>query len=232
VPADRELIADLRRSLRETGDSAKAPDMQRYMKSAMPFYGVPSPVAKRVFTAVLKAHPLRDREAWESTIRTMWLAATHREERYGALALAGHRLYRMHQDPATLDLYRELVVTGAWWDLVDDLASHKVGPILGAHHDVVRPTILAWASDDDMWLRRTAIISQLGFKGETDLDLLAACIEPNLEDREFFIRKAIGWALRQYAWHDPTWVRSFVQSHRDRLNPLSRREALKNVGAA
>ncbi|MGZ4631084.1 MAG: DNA alkylation repair protein [Actinomycetes bacterium] len=232
MPADPLLIDDLRRSLRAAADPTRAPAMQRYMKSALPFYGVPSPVARRVFAGVLAAHPLADREAWESTVRALWHDATHREERYGALALAGHGRYREHQDPATLVLYRELIVTGAWWDLVDDLAAHKVGPILRAHHDVVRPTIAAWATDEDMWLRRAAIISQLGSKGDIDLDLLVCCIEPNLDDREFFIRKAIGWALRQHAWHDPDWVRVFVREHEDRLSPLSRREALKNVGAA
>jgi 3-methyladenine DNA glycosylase AlkD len=230
VPADQQLIDDLRRSLLIVADAGRAPAMQAYMKSALPFYGVPAPAARHVFAAVLKDHPLPDREAWESTIRVLWHGATHREERYGALALAGHRCYLPHQDPGTLALYRELVVTGAWWDLVDDLASHKVGPILRAHQDVVRTTIHAWATDDDMWLRRTAIISQLGSKGATDLGLLVSCIEANLERREFFIRKAIGWALRQYAWHDAPWVRAFVDAHAERLSPLSRREALKNSG--
>jgi 3-methyladenine DNA glycosylase AlkD len=234
VPADQHLIDDLRRSLQEAADPTKAPAMQAYMKSAMPFYGVPSPVAKRVFTDVLATHPLPDRETWESTVRALWHDAAHREERYGALALAGHSGYRAFQDPDILGLYREFVVTGSWWDYVDEIASRKVGPILRAHHDVVRPTILSWATDEDMWLRRTAIISQLGAKGDTDLHLLALCIERNLEPevghREFFIRKAIGWALRQYAWHDPDWVNAFVEQHADRLSPLSRREALKNIG--
>ena len=81
-----------------------------------------------------------------------------------------------------------------------------------------------------MWLRRTSIICQLGAKESIDLDLLTTCIEPNLADREFFIRKAIGWALRQHAWTDPAWVQDYVRRHEDRLSPLSRREALKNVG--
>lgn len=202
--------------------------MQRYMKSAMPFHGVPAPVAKQVFSTVLARHRLTGREAWETTVRALWAEATHREERYAALALAGHRLYRVHQIPPTLDLYRELVLTGAWWDLVDDIASHKVGPIVRSH-SAVRLTILEWARAEDMWLRRAAIICQLGAKGDTDTDLLAACLEPNLADREFFIRKAIGWALRQHAWTDPAWVRDYVEQHDDRLSPLSRREAVKHL---
>jgi 3-methyladenine DNA glycosylase AlkD len=230
VPPDEKLIDDLRRSLADVADASKAPAMQAYMKSLMPYYGVSAPVAKRVFTRVLADHLIEDRESWLATIRTLWYDATHREERYGALALAGHRTYLPYQDPDTLDLYRELIVTGAWWDFVDTLASHRVGPNLRAHHRDVRPTIVAWSTDPDMWLRRTSIICQLGAKESIDLDLLTTCIEPNLGDREFFVRKAIGWALRQQAWTDAAWVQDYVRSNADRLSPLSRREALKNVG--
>jgi 3-methyladenine DNA glycosylase AlkD len=230
VPADRQLIEDMRRSLREVADPTKAPAMQTYMKSPMPYYGVPAPVTKRVFARVLHDHPVEDRESWAATVRALWHDATHREERYGALALAGHRHYLAHQDAETLNLYRELIVTGAWWDFVDTLASHRVGPILRTHHDEVRPVIVAWSTDPDMWLRRTSIICQLGARESIDLDLLAACIEPNLADRESFIRKAIGWSLRQHAWTDPAWVQDYVRRNQTRLSPLSRREALKNVG--
>jgi 3-methyladenine DNA glycosylase AlkD len=87
----------------------------------------------------------------------------------------------------------------------------------------------AWSRDENMWKRRVSIICQLGFKGDTDLDLLYDCIEPNLSDREFFIRKAIGWALRDYAWHDPHEVARYVDEHDDHLSPLSRREATKHI---
>jgi len=90
--------------------------------------------------------------------------------------------------------------------------------------------MLRWSRDPDRWLRRTSIICQLGAKKSTDLDLLYACIEANLDDPDFFLRKAIGWALRQYAWTDPDEVRRYVAARTDRLSPLSRREALRNVG--
>ncbi len=89
--------------------------------------------------------------------------------------------------------------------------------------------MLAWSRDRDMWKRRTSIICQLRFKENTDLELLQACIEPSLDSKQFFLRKAIGWALRQYAWVDPDWVVSYVSAHEAELSPLSRREALKNV---
>ena len=89
-----------------------------------------------------------------------------------------------------------------------------------------------WATDDDRWLRRTAVICQVGAKDRTDLDLLSHAIEANLDDRDFFLRKAIGWALRQHARTDPDWVRAFVAAHDDRLSGLSRREALKHLEAS
>lgn len=227
--ANRELIENLRAGLAAAGDPVKAVGMQAYMKSEMPFHGVHTPQARRIFRSAIEAHPPQGRNAWQDTVLALWHEATHREERYGALFLAGHRLARGYQDPATLPLYRELVVTGAWWDYVDDLAARKVGPILRAYRPEVTPVVLAWSRDETMWLRRAAILSQLGAKAQTDVDLLAACIEANLADREFFIRKAIGWALRDYAYTAPDWVRAFVAATGEQMSPLSRREATKHL---
>jgi 3-methyladenine DNA glycosylase AlkD len=93
----------------------------------------------------------------------------------------------------------------------------------------MKPALLRWSRDENLWKRRTAILSQLTFKMGTDLRFLYACIEPSLGSKEFFLRKAIGWALRQYAWTDPDEVLRYVDRNRDRLSGLSRREALKNV---
>ncbi len=103
-------------------------------------------------------------------------------------------------------------------------------PYHGVNLPAVRSIGRDWSTDTDKWKRRVSITCQLGFKRDTDLDLLYANIEPNLADRDFFIRKAIGWALRQYAWTDPQEVARFVRDHEARLSSLSRREALKNIG--
>jgi 3-methyladenine DNA glycosylase AlkD len=207
--------------------------MQAYMKSALPFRGVTSVPLRALTREVIAAHPLPDRAAWRTAVLELWDDAAYREERYAALAVAGHRLYRAHRDPESLGLYRHLVVTGAWWDLVDTIASHHVGEILDRHPGEVTPVLERWAVDEDLWLRRTAVLSQLGRKDGTDVALLRFALEQNLEDsphgREFFIRKALGWALRQYARTDPDWVRSFVSEHADRLSGLTRREALKHL---
>jgi 3-methyladenine DNA glycosylase AlkD len=227
------LVRTVRRRLAEAGDPDRAPAMAAYMRSAMPFRGVTSVPLRAILTEVLSDHPLRDRAAWESGVRSLWDAAAYREERYAAMALASHRLYRTHQDPDTLDLYAHLVVTGAWWDYVDALASHHVARILVSHPEQVTPRILAWSRDDDLWLRRTAILCQLHRKADTDLVLLRDVVTSNLAGSrfggEFFIRKAIGWALRQHARVDPDWVRAFVAEHEGGLSALSRREALKHL---
>jgi 3-methyladenine DNA glycosylase AlkD len=228
-----ELVPLVRRRIAEAADPERAPRMQAYMKSSLPYRGVTSVPLRALSREVYDAHPLPDRASWESCVRALWDGADYREERYAAMALTSHRYYRGHQDPATLGLYRHLVTTGAWWDFVDSLASHNVGAILVSHPREVAPTMRAWAVDDDLWVRRTAILCQLRRKEGTDVDLLRDALEANLEGSplgsEFFVRKAVGWALRQHARVDPVWVRAFVAQHEDRLSGLSRREALKHL---
>lgn len=228
-----DLVRLVRERLAASADPERAEPMRAYMKSAMPYRGVTSVPLRAVCRAAYDEHRLADRDAWESAVRELWEGATYREERYAALALTRHRHYRAFQDPATLALYRHLLVSGAWWDLVDPLASHNVGDLLVARPAALTPVLRDWAVDDDLWLRRTAVICQLRRTDDLDVDLLRHALEANLDDsrhgREFFVRKAVGWALRQRARTDPDWVRAFVAEHEDRLSGLSRREALKHL---
>jgi 3-methyladenine DNA glycosylase AlkD len=229
--ADRALVDDVRARLRAAGDPAKASAMQAYMKSALPFHGVASPQARVIFREVLAAHPLPDRESWLATALALWDEATHREEWYAALAVVRASRYAAYRDTRALGLYRHMLTTGAWWDVVDDVAVHLVGPLLIEDAKSVAPVLREWATDEDRWLRRTAVIAQVGAKDRTDPDLLSHVIEANLDDRDFFLRKAIGWALRQHARTDPDWVRAFVAAHDGRISRLSSREALKHLSA-
>ncbi len=226
---DDELIASIRRALAEVADRERAAGMQAYMKSSMPFYGVRMPVLRRVSKQVIDEHPFPVREAWQATVLAMYDGAGHREERYAALVLAGHRCARDWQDPAVLVHYRHLVVTGAWWDLVDWIAGQLLSPIRRAYPTEVNPLVRAWAVDDDIWLRRAAVLSQLGARDDLDLELLADCLAPNLARQEFWLRKACGWALREVARYEPGWVRDYVDEHRDQLSGLTRREATKHL---
>lgn len=232
--AHQGLISAIREALAAAADQERAAGQQAYMKSAMPFRGLTSPVLKATLRPILgdPAYSLPDRATWETTVRELWDEATYREERYAALAVAGHRRFAAFRDVSTLPLWEHLARTGAWWDLVDDLAAHQVAPVLLADRSAATPVVRGWATSDDLWVRRTAILSQLPAKGDTDTALLAHCLDTNLPGStfggQFFIRKAIGWALREFAKTDPEWVRDYVATRE--LAPLSRREALKHLG--
>jgi 3-methyladenine DNA glycosylase AlkD len=238
---DDDLVRALREVLAAAADPARAGAMQAYMKSAMPYRGVPAPVLRAAVRPVISAHPLPDEETWHETVLELWDGAEFREERYAALEIARHRLYREHRQVHTLALYEHLIRSGAWWDLVDETAGHLVRDLLLAHREEVTPVIRCWAVADDLWIRRSAIICQVGAGRDCDQDLLASAIEDNLDGstrttpaqspygREFFIRKAIGWALRDHARTNPDWVRRLVATHEAELSGLSKREALKHL---
>ncbi len=227
--ADRVLVDVIRAGLSAAGDPQLAEQQQRYMKSAMPYHGVAMADVRRIARRGLKARPPADRATWLATVRVLWDEAGHREDRYAALTLARLTRAREWRDPAFLDACEHLVVTGGWWDLVDETAAHLVGDVLGRHRQAVTPRVRAWAEADDVWLRRTAVICQLRHGGDTDLSLLRHAVERNVDDPSFWLRKAIGWALRQYARTDPAWVRSEIDRLGDRLSPLSRKEASKHL---
>jgi 3-methyladenine DNA glycosylase AlkD len=223
------LVRHARQALKQAADPEKAPGMQAYMKSAMPYRGVTAPRQKRLWRDLLDAHPLASHREWQAVALELWRGATFREERYAAVAVVDARRYAHFLGVADLPMLEEMIVTGAWWDLVDALATHPLGDVLRHHPAPVSTVMRRWAKSPDMWKRRAAILSQIRFKADTDLRLLYDCIEPNLDDREFFIRKAIGWALRQMAWTNPREVKRYVRANRERLSPLSVREALKNL---
>ena len=227
----RDLVDAVRGALASRADPERAVAQQRYMKSALPYRGLSAPVLASVLRPVLSDPALRmtTRAEWEATIRALWVEATYREEWYAAIAIGRHRSYRRWVDSETMPLWRHLVVTGAWWDVVDDVAPHLVRDVLGAAPAVEGLRLREWAADESLWLRRTAIICQVGLQERTDVALLVDAIEPNLPDRVFFVRKAIGWALRDYARVAPEFVRAFVARHGDEMSGLSRREATRHL---
>jgi len=224
------LSQRVRHALHEVADPQRAPAMQSYMKSAMPYLGVPSPEMRRVARGLFATYLLPSAEEWRQDVLALWRGAQFREERYVALELTGDCRARDWQTLDALPMYEELIVTGAWWDYVDLIATHRLGAIL-RHEPKMKRILRGWAHSDDLWKRRAAILSQLLFKSETDLALLYDCIAPSIGSKEFFLRKGIGWALRQYARTDAEEVRRYVREHEDELSGLTKREALKQVGA-
>jgi len=223
-----KLATRIRGELAAAANPLKAPDMQAYMKSAMPYRGVQMPQLRAITRQAIVDHPLATRQAWQSAVLELWRGAKFREERYAAVELISFKRYTEFRTPEVMPMLEEMVVTGAWWDHVDEL-SHIIGDLLLAYPKQIRPLMRAWSTDENLWKRRVSIICQVGLKRDTDLKLLYANIKPNLADRDFFIRKAIGWALRDHARVPPDWVRSFLDAHEPELSGLSRREAMRHL---
>lgn len=227
VTRDEQLAATLLERLAAAADPERAPRMQAYMKSAMPYLGVPMPTVRALTKAVTQELPPASVAELAATATDLWRGATHREHRYAAAELTA--LPMAAGSLALLGLYEEMIVTGAWWDHVDAVAP-RLRRLLAAHPAEVRPLLLHWSTAPDRWLRRASIIAQLGAKSATDLDLLTAVVDANASDGERFVRTAIGWALRDCARTEPEWVRAFVAQRRHLLSRLSQREATKHLG--
>ena len=226
IPAEVQSAVAAR--LRGAADPTRAPQQQRYMKSEMPYLGVTVPQCRRLAGSVFRKHLLSNPEAWEATILALWREATYREERYAAIELLNFPRYADWIAPERVPLMEELILTGAWWDYVDAIAGRALGVLLAAHPEPTGALLRDWAVCDNIWKRRSAILAQLRSKQATDTRLLTDAIEPSIGEQEFFLRKGIGWALREYSKTNPEWVAAFVDTHAG-LSRLSRREALKHL---
>ncbi len=230
MTANRLLIDDVRARLSAEADAERAAGQQRYMKSALSYFGVTMPRIVAITKEVFRTHPLVGHDDWCDTILAMFRGATHRELWYAAVHLAEHPAYRAHaRRPESLGLYEILITEAAWWDVVDTVASHLVGGLFEADAAWTADRMREWSTDADLWKRRTAIICQLGRRQDLDLPLLYDCIAPSVQDHDFFIRKAIGWALREASKTHPQEVIRYVEEHRADLSSLSKREALKRL---
>lgn len=204
-------------------DPTKASGMRKYMRDQFDFLGIPTPLRRSLTKSDIKDLRTARQMDW-AFVDSCW-ACPFRELQYvavGYLATLTHLL-----GPDDVDRVKRLAQTKSWWDTIDGL-DRIVGGI-ALTYPQVNQTLLEWSNDDDFWLRRIAIDHQLGRKGRTDTVLLERIIVNNLGQKEFFVNKAIGWALREYSKTDPEWVRDFVETYRDQLAPLSIREATKYV---
>ena len=214
-------------ALSRRADPDKAAGMQAYMKTDMPFYGVQKPARVEILRELVERFPVPDRESYQALVLGLW-DLPNREEKYLALGVARH--FREHVTPLSLPLYRSLIVEGAWWDFVDEIATKLIRSLVVEHPAQTWPVVDLWIDDEDMWLRRSTILCQIGAKKDTDTPRLFGFCERRAFEEEFFIRKAIGWALREHAKTDPEAVAAFVVANRERLSTLSYREATKHIG--
>ncbi len=225
-----QIANEIHAGLVARGEPERAKQQQAYMKSEMPFAGVTAPEVRKFCRAVYKENPPTDRTEWLTTADLIWRNARFREERHAAIELlAIPRWQKEWLHPDCLSQLHYMIQSGAWWDYVDALAINHVGPLLRDYEEEIKPILRNWITDPDLWVRRSAILAQLKFKTQTDLDFLHDAIQGSISDDNFFARKAIGWVLREYSRTDPDWVISYVKKYKDNLSGLSVREGLRLV---
>lgn len=224
TPLARTILDRLLATFPGAADPAVAAPMRAYMREAFPFLGLRSTQRRELSRRILAGLP----RPTEADLRAISLACWELPEReYQYFAVDWLVAHPSACGPTFLGTAEILITTKAWWDTVDALASHVVGTIV-ARHPVAVATMDRWLADENLWLTRTAILHQLRSKRDTDAERLFRYCAARAGHPDFFIRKAIGWALREYAKTDPAAVQSFVERTTE-LSPLSVREAVKNL---
>lgn len=216
--------AALKALFEKNADPARAAPMKSYMRDQFEYLGIKTPQSAALQKEFYAEHGLPDVNDLDAILRDLW-ALPQREFQYVGLGLLDKSEKKL---PAKfIKTIEYLIVTKPWWDTVDAIASHTVGTHFRRFPELREKYLPKWRASKNIWPRRTAILFQLNYKKETDFGLLCDIIRENVDSTEFFINKAIGWALRQYARVDPKAVSKFVKS--TPLHPLSRREAMKHI---
>jgi 3-methyladenine DNA glycosylase AlkD len=220
-----ELVERITRELAQRADRDRAGPMAAYMRNQFPFLGIPAPAQKQAWRAAIAGLPRALPEPVVSAAATRLWERPEREHQYLACMLVNRHAAAAAATFSFLDVVEQLIVTKPWWDTIDSLATHAVGDLVHRHRAEGRPRMDRWLASDDLWLRRSALLHMNRWRSATDSEwLFAACLS-RAEERDFFIRKAIGWALREHSKVDAPAVIRFVDQHPE-LSGLSRREAL------
>ncbi|MGB4596295.1 MAG: DNA alkylation repair protein [Anaerolineaceae bacterium] len=210
-------------SLIAIANPEKVPGMKAYMKNQFEYLGVQTPASRQVLNHLLPKHQSAEEIDWEF-VEECW-ADPHRELQYAALSYLARNVNLLNE--MHIPQLKELILDKSWWDTVDSIVP-MVGSIVQKNPEL-KALMINWSLDNNIWIRRTSIEHQLSFKTKTDTDLLEVILINNFGSKEFFINKAIGWALRDYSWTNPGWVRDFIERHRSEMAPLSIREGGKYV---
>jgi 3-methyladenine DNA glycosylase AlkD len=214
----------LQNLLEKNADPTQAPAMKKYMRDQFEYLGIKSPLMKELMKDFITTNGLPPVKELDVILRELW-SLPQREFQYATVGFLGRREKELPS--SFIKTIEYLIVTKSWWDTVDTISGGTLGVHFHRYPDVREKSLAKWRKSDNFWLRRACILFQLNYKQETDFPLLCEIISENLDSREFFINKAIGWALRQYARTDPKAVKKFVKA--TPLHPLSRREAMKHL---
>lgn len=196
--------------------------MEKYMKGHFPFYGIKGPLREEIFRDFNESFTVTGYEELMEMVMSLWEREA-REYQFFAMDLL-YKYKKLWNENFIGDM-EKLILSKSWWDTVDMLSGKYCSLYFLKHPESMKATYLRWSRHANMWLNRSAIIGQLRMNDATDRDLLEACIKPHVGSNEFFLRKGIGWALRQFSKTDPGWVIAFTQRYP--LKPLSEKEALR-----
>ncbi|MEH7180765.1 DNA alkylation repair protein [Neobacillus vireti] len=214
-------IGVLTKLYEQNRNEENAGPMKKYMKDHFPFLGIKSPLRKELERQFFKETEILKRPFSEDFVAGLW-EKEEREYHYTAITYMGKFIKKLPKD--IIPFIERLIVNKSWWDSVDSIAP-LVGELARIYPEIVEESINGWSTEDNLWLRRAAILFQLKYKGQTNEALLYDYIGKNADSKEFFIQKAIGWALREYSKTNPASVKEFIEGHL--LAPLSVREGSK-----
>lgn len=220
----QSFFVPLVREYRRSGNEQYADIMKHYMRDQFEYLGIKTPQRRKILQEFIKTRGLPKHSAIDEYIKYLW-ARKHREYAYTAIEIMRRMIEQM--DSNDMDIAEYMIINRSWWDTVDSIASGIIGTILLKDRRLMKHKAEEYNKSSNMWLRRTSIIFQLSYKEKTDTKILIRNIKNCSHEKEFFIQKAIGWSLRQYARIDPKMVKSFVNSYE--LSALSRREAIKHI---
>lgn len=218
------FVSNLKTALEAQANPENAVQQKAYMRNQFEFFGLKAPEQRALYSDFLKQHGLPPANEIRTIIRELWQQPEREFQHFGMLLL---EKYVRKGEADMIHLFEFMIITKSWWDTIDMIASRLVGTHFKKYPKQIPVYTEKWMKSGNFWLQRTALLFQLKYKKDTDTKLLFDLIERLAHEDEFFIRKAIGWALREYSKTDPEAVIDFVDTHE--LKPLSRKEALKVV---
>lgn len=219
------IVEFIQKELRKNGDPDTAVGMQKYMKTDQQFYGVKTPVRKDIYREAMSNYFINNRNEYEEIIQELW-GGQFREEMYQALEVAQNTLG--YHSPESWALYEKMIHSSPNWDTLDWLATRIIGPLI-IEDRKLENRLVEWSEASNYWVRRASLLAHLKHKDKINIKLLSETILKLSHEEEFFIRKAIGWVLREYSYTNPQWVIEFVNIHKEALSNLSKREALNHI---
>ncbi len=217
-------ITPLYKDLQKNSNPGLALRMKKYMLDQFEFFGIQSPLRKEIVRNFISEYGFPEENEIEKIINDLW-NKDERECQYIAMFILNRFAKKAPKE--RIDLYEDLILRKSWWDTVDGIAPSMVGVHFKNYPELLKPYIEKWMDSGNIWLQRSCLLFQLKYKMELDTELLNSYILRLNQSKEFFIRKAIGWMLREYSKVNPDWVKEYIE--KTPMSPLSSREGLKWV---